>query len=126
MAALSSADYPVDPMDVAIRRARQPLSPPFWGTLAFANSAEVGTSFFDARRFVFWSIFATTAFVATILLTDADAGALFQITAPPLPVLALTIFAGFAAGSSFGFGKMLASLLASRETDQRRQAGNPS
>ena len=32
MAALSSAVYPVDPMDVAIRRARQPLSPPFWGT----------------------------------------------------------------------------------------------
>ena len=27
-------------------------------TLAFANSAEVGTSFFDARRFVFWSILA--------------------------------------------------------------------
>ena len=32
MAALSGAVYPVDPMDVAIRRARQPLSPPFWGT----------------------------------------------------------------------------------------------
>ena len=44
----------------------------------------------------------------------------------PLPVLALTIFAGFAAGSWFGFGKILASLLASRETDQRRQAGNSS
>jgi len=95
-------------------------------TLAFANSAEVGTSFFDARRFVFWSIFATTAFVVTILLTVADAGALFQITAPPLPALAFTIFAGFAAGSWFGFGKLLASLLALRESDQRRQAGNPS
>ena len=78
-------------------------------TLAFANSAEVGTSFFDARRFVFWSIFASMAAVVAILLTVPQAGALFQITAPPLPVLAFTILAGLAAGSWFGFGKILAS-----------------
>jgi Ca2+-transporting ATPase len=76
--------------------------------LAFANSAEAGTSFFDERRFVFWSIFASMAVVVAILLTIPQAGALFQITAPPLPVLALTIFAGLAAGSWFGFGKLLA------------------
>ncbi len=78
-------------------------------TLAFANSAEVGTSFFDARRYVFWSIFASVAVVVTVLLTVAEAGALFQITAPPLPVLALTIIAGLAAGSWFGFAKILAN-----------------
>lgn len=75
-------------------------------TLAFADSAEVGTSFFDARRYVFWSIFAAMAVVVTVLLTVAEAGALFQITAPPLSVLALTLLAGLAAGSWFGFGKI--------------------
>jgi Ca2+-transporting ATPase len=89
-------------------------------TLAFANSAEVGTSFFDARRFVFWSIFASMAVVVAILLTVPQAGALFQVTAPPLPVLAFTILAGLAAGSWFGFGKLFATsaALASRRADQ--------
>lgn len=76
--------------------------------LAFANSAEIDTSFFDARRFVFWGIFGSMAVVVAILLTIPQAGALFQITAPPLPALALTIVAGLAAGSWFGFGKLLA------------------
>ena len=76
-------------------------------TLAFANSAEVGTSFFDARRVVFWSIFASMTVVVAILLTVPQAGALFQVTAPPLPVLALTILAAVAAGSWYGFGKIL-------------------
>ena len=73
-------------------------------TLAFANSAEVGTSFFDARRFVFWSIFSAMAVIITILLTVDEAGALFQITAPPLPVPALTLLAGLpqAADSALG------------------------
>ena len=89
-------------------------------TLAFANSTEAGTSFFDARRYVFWSIFATMAVVIAVLLTVAEAGALFQITAPPLPVLACTILAGLAAGSWFGFGKILASSapFGTRRTDQ--------
>jgi P-type Ca2+ transporter type 2C len=88
-------------------------------TLAFANSAEVGTSFFDARRHVFWSILASMAVVVTVLLTVAEAGALFQITAPPLPVLALAILAGLAAGSWFGFAKILANsaAFAPRTTD---------
>ncbi len=83
-------------------------------TLAFADSAEVGTSFFDARRYVFWSIFAAMAVVVAVLLTVPLAGVLFQITAPPLPVLVFTLFAGLAAGSWFGFGKLLASSVAFR------------
>ena len=96
-------------------------------TLAFANSAEVGTSFFDTRRFVFWSILAALIVVVTILLTVDEAGALFQITAPPLPVLVLTILGSLAAGGWFGFAKILASLLpcTSRKSDQTRYAGNP-
>jgi Ca2+-transporting ATPase len=95
-------------------------------TLAFANSAEVGTSFFDARRFVFWSIFGSTALVVAILLTVPTAAALFQIAAPPLPVLALAILAGFVAGSWFGFGKIFASLLAAgpQETDAGQSGRN--
>jgi Ca2+-transporting ATPase len=89
-------------------------------TLAFADSAEVGTSFFDARRYVFWSIFATMAVVVTVLLTVAEAGALFQITAPPLSVLAFTILAGLAAGSWFGFGKILVNLVAFKISETRR------
>ena len=127
MAALSSAVYPVDPMDVAIRRARNFIATILGNlTLAFANSAEVGTSFFDTRRFVFWSILASLIVVVTILLTVDEASALFQITAPPLPVLVLTIWR-LAAGGWFGFAKIIASLLpcTSRKSDQTRYAGNP-
>ena len=96
-------------------------------TLAFANSAEVGTSFFDTRRFVFWSILAALIVVVTILLTVDEAGALFQITAPPVPLLVLTILGSLAAGGWFGFAKILASLLpcTSRKSDQTRYAGKP-
>jgi hypothetical protein len=57
------------------------------------------------------------AVVVAILLTVPQAGAIFQVTAPPLPVLAFTILA---AGSWFGFGEILASSapLASRKTGQ--------
>lgn len=87
-------------------------------TLAFANSAEVGTSFFDTRRFVFWSILAALIVVVTILLTVDEAGALFQITAPPVPLLVLTILGSLAAGGWFGFAKILASYCPARR-------GNP-
>ena len=78
-------------------------------------------------RFVFWSILASLIVVVTILLTVDEASALFQITAPPLPVLVLTILGSLAAGGWFGFAKILASLLpcTSRKSDQTRYAGNP-
>lgn len=47
--------------------------------------------------------------VVTILLTVDEVGALFQITLPPLPVLACTIVAGVMAGSWYGVGRVLAS-----------------
>jgi Ca2+-transporting ATPase len=77
-------------------------------TLAFADSAEVGTSFFDRRRYAFWSIFISMIVVVTVLLTVDEVGALFQITTPPLPVLILTIAAGTMAGSWYGVGKVIA------------------
>jgi Ca2+-transporting ATPase len=78
-------------------------------TLAFADSAEVGTSFFDRRRYAFWSIFISMIMVVTVLLTIDEVGALFQITTPPLPVLILTTVAGILAGSWYGVGKILAN-----------------
>jgi zinc transporter ZupT len=73
-------------------------------TPAFADSAEVGTSFSDTRRVVFWSIFAVACGVVAILLA-VPAGTLFQFAAPPLPVLMLAIAAGPDAGSWFGVGR---------------------
>jgi len=89
-------------------------------TLAFADSAEVGTSFFDRRRYAFWSIFISMIVVVTVLLTVDEVGALFQITTPPLPVLILTIAAGTMAGSWYGVGKVIANsrLLTSWTADQ--------
>ena len=86
-------------------------------TLAFADSAEVGTSFFDSRRSIFWGIFGATAIVLAVLLYVPQAGALFQITAPPLAVLAAAIFTGFAAGSWFGLWKIVHDLADSRSTN---------
>lgn len=79
-------------------------------TLAFADSAEVGTSFFDTRRVVFWSIFTATCIVIAVLLSVPTAGVLFQFTTPPLPILLLSVAAGLAAGSWFGVARILAGL----------------
>jgi Ca2+-transporting ATPase len=78
-------------------------------TLAFADTAEVGSSFFDRRRTVFWAIFATTLAVVAILLFVPQAGRLFQMTQPPLPALAIASFTGVAVGGWFGFAKLVAN-----------------
>lgn len=78
-------------------------------TLAFADTAEVGSSFFDRRRIVFWAIFATTLAVVAILLFVPQAGQLFQMTPPSLPTLAIAIVTGVAAGGWFGFAKLVAN-----------------
>jgi P-type Ca2+ transporter type 2C len=80
-------------------------------TLAFADSAEVGTSFFDTRRIIFWGIFGVTCMVIAGLLSVSAAGALFQFTAPPLPILLLSVAAGLTAGSWFGVARMLPGLV---------------
>ncbi|MGB5904947.1 MAG: cation-translocating P-type ATPase [Xanthobacteraceae bacterium] len=96
-------------------------------TLAFADSAEVGTSFFDRRRYAFWSIFISMMVVVIVLLTVYDVGALFQITTPPLPVLVLTIAAGTMAGSWYGIGKVFAnSRLLTSWTAGQADAADPS
>jgi hypothetical protein len=98
------------------KRAPQPSSPRSWETWGIRQFHRSRHVLFGARRFMFWSILLRCA----ILLTIARARALFQITAPPLPVLAFTILAGLAAGSWFGFGKILASSAAFTSRANRR------
>lgn len=78
-------------------------------TLAFADTAEVGTSFFDRRRIVFWSILASTMAVVAILLFVPQAGQLFQMTPPSFAMLAMAGFTGVALGGWFGFAKLVAN-----------------
>ena len=95
-------------------------------TLAFADSAEVGTSFFDVRRIVFWSILAATCIVVAILLAVPAAGALFQFTPPPLTGLLYSIVAGVAAGGWFGIGRVIGKLWQTRATLGSTKVQQPS
>ena len=75
--------------------------------LAFAESAEVGTSFFDRRRLVFWGIgFATAAALAVVLLVP-PVSAIFQVVAPSPAMLGLTLGLAIAAGGWFGVFRRL-------------------
>jgi Ca2+-transporting ATPase len=78
-------------------------------TLAFADTAEVGTSFFDRRRIIFWGIFGSTMAVVAILLFVPQAGQLLQMTPPSFSILAITGLAGVALGGWFGFAKLVAN-----------------
>jgi Ca2+-transporting ATPase len=78
-------------------------------TLAFADTAEVGTSFFDRRRIVFWAIFGSTVAVVAILLFVPRVGQLFQMTPPSFVTLAIAGFTGVAVGGWFGFAKLVAN-----------------
>jgi Ca2+-transporting ATPase len=76
-------------------------------TLAFADTAEVGTSFFDRRRIIFWAIFGSTMAVVAVLLFVPQAGQLFQMTQPSFAILAIAGFAGITMGGWFGFAKLV-------------------
>jgi Ca2+-transporting ATPase len=77
--------------------------------LAFADTAEVGTSFFDRRRIIFWAIFGSTMAVVAILLFVPQAGQLFQMTPPSSTILAISGLTGVALGGWFGFAKLVAN-----------------
>jgi Ca2+-transporting ATPase len=85
-------------------------------TLAFADTAEVGTAFFDKRRFVFWAIFGSAMAVVSILLFVPRVGLLFQMTPPSPATLTVAALIGIAAGGWFGFAKLIAN---SREAIDR-------
>jgi Ca2+-transporting ATPase len=71
--------------------------------LAFADSAEPGTSFFDRRRKVFWTIGAVAAVVVCVVLYDPTVATMFQLSTPdPLPVL-LALGVALLTAGWFGF-----------------------
>lgn len=71
--------------------------------LAFADSAEVGTSFFDRRRVAFWAIgFVTTAILALILYVPTLSD-IFNVERPDLPALLTALVVALFAGGWFGF-----------------------
>jgi Ca2+-transporting ATPase len=71
--------------------------------LAFADSAEVGTSFFDRRRIVFWAIGAiATAILAAILLIPA-AARMFSVSLPQPSMIALAFGVALVSGGWYGF-----------------------
>ncbi|HET7717696.1 MAG TPA: cation-translocating P-type ATPase, partial [Bauldia sp.] len=71
--------------------------------LAFADSAEAGTSFFDRRRIVFWSISFVTAVVLAVILFVPPASAVFQVARPSSGALAAALGVALVAGGWFGF-----------------------
>ncbi len=86
--------------------------------LAFADSAEPGTAFFDRRRKVFWMIGGAAAVVVSVVLYQPGAEAMFKLSAPPpLALLSALVVAVLAAGW-FGFLKR-AGMLESTHGEHR-------
>ena len=75
--------------------------------LAFAESAETGTSFFDRRRLVFWGIGFVAAAVLALILFVPPLSAIFKVTTPSPAMLALTAAVAIAAGGWFGLLRRL-------------------
>ena len=82
--------------------------------LAFADSAESGTSFFDRRRIAFWGIGFGTAAMLAIVLFVPPAAALFQVSQPSPGALAAALGVALVAGGWFGFLRRL-GLVRSRD-----------
>ena len=73
--------------------------------LAFADSAEPGTRFFDRRRKVFWMIGTAAMAVVCLILYQPGVAAMFQLSVPdPGAFVAALVVAVLGAGW-FGFLK---------------------
>lgn len=71
--------------------------------LAFADSAEVGTSFLDRRRISFWMIGAAATTIMIVVLLVPWVSRTFAIAPPPPPVLAIALAIAFVTGGWYGF-----------------------
>jgi len=76
-------------------------------TLAFAESAEAGTQFFDRRRIIFWAILGLVLLAALIILTVPSISQIMQISSPSAPVLALVGTSSILLGGWFGMAKYI-------------------
>jgi len=71
--------------------------------LAFADSAEVGTSFFDRRRLAFWAIAAAAAAILGLILFLPQAARLFSVSLPDPLLLGAALCVALVAGGWYGF-----------------------
>jgi len=71
--------------------------------LAFADSAEVGTSFFDRRRLPFWVIGASATTILAIVLFVPAAARMFSVSLPPPSMIGLAFGVALVAGGWYGF-----------------------
>ena len=71
--------------------------------LAFADSAEPGTAFFDRRRRVFWMIGAAATVIVSVVLYQPSAAGMFQLSAPPPLALLIALVVAVLAAGWFGF-----------------------
>lgn len=76
--------------------------------LAFAESAEAGTRFFDTRRIIFWMIFSLVLLALSAIFIVPSLSELFQMAAPSLAMLATASFAAIILGGWFGISKRIA------------------
>ncbi|WP_218014003.1 HAD-IC family P-type ATPase [Rubellimicrobium roseum] len=70
--------------------------------LAFAESAEPGTRFFDPHRLLFFAIAAGAAAIVALILLVPPLAAIFEVTRPPLPALAVGVAVGVLSGGWWG------------------------
>ena len=70
--------------------------------MAFATSAEAGTSFFDPRRRAFWAIAAVASALLAAILFAPPVAELFRVQAPPGPWLVAALGTALAAGAWSG------------------------
>lgn len=71
--------------------------------LAFADSAERGTSFFDRRRLAFWAIGASAMAILAIILFLSEAARLFSVSLPDPLMLGAAFGVALVAGGWYGF-----------------------
>jgi len=71
--------------------------------LAFADSAEVGTSFFDRRRLAFWAIGASATAILAIVLFVPAVARMFSVSLPHPWMVGLAFGVALVAGGWYGF-----------------------
>lgn len=70
--------------------------------LAFADSAEAETSFFDRRRLSFWVIGASAAAILSVVLFVPAAARAFSVSLPDLSMIGLALAIALVAGGWYG------------------------
>jgi Ca2+-transporting ATPase len=71
--------------------------------LAFADTAEVETWFFDRRRLPFWVIGAAAAAILAVVFFVPAAARMFSVALPPPPIVGLALGVALVAGGWYGF-----------------------